>query len=131
MVVTTETADPARSGTRSPAAEKARGATAASARPTSTNPPTTSAGLVVASASSIPPAASRPEPSSVRRSAAERGLLVQPGELVRVADRVDAGDPAVLDHEGDRRVELAGQVDPRRDRAVEQQRCDLRARRDL
>ena len=30
-----------------------------------------------------------------RRSAAERGLFVQPGELVRVADRVDAADPAV------------------------------------
>src|SRR4028119_1657425 len=46
--------------------------------------------------------------------------LFQPPQLVRVADRVDAGDPAVLDHEGDRRVELAGRVDPGRDRAVEQ-----------
>ena len=32
------------------------------------------------------------------RSAAERGLFIQPGELVRVADRVDAGDLAVRDH---------------------------------
>lgn len=42
-----------------------------------------------------------------RWSAAERGLFVQPGELVRVADRVDAGDPAPLDGQADRGVELA------------------------
>src|SRR5215217_9013559 len=65
-------------------------------------------------------------------SAAEGGLFVEPGQLVRVADRVDAGDPAVLDHEGDRGVELAGRVDPRCRGAVEPHRvdpgtgCDLR-----
>ena len=43
---------------------------------------------------------------------AERGLLVRPGQLVRVADRVDAGDPAVSDQQADGRVEIAGEIDP-------------------
>src|ERR671912_84852 len=38
--------------------------------------------------------------------------LFQPPQLVRVAHRVDAGDPAVRDHHADRRVELAGEIDP-------------------
>src|SRR5918997_1912234 len=64
-----------------------------------------------------------------RRSAAERGLFVQPGELVRVADRVDAGDPAVRDHQADRRVELAGEIDPAGGRAVQPRSADHRTRR--
>jgi hypothetical protein len=66
-----------------------------------------------------------------RRSAAERGLFVQPGELVRVADRVDAGDPAVRDHQADRRVELAGEIDPAGGRAVQPHSADHRIRRDV
>src|SRR5918994_2424864 len=55
----------------------------------------------------------RDRPDRQRRpSAAERGLFVQPGELVRVAHRVDAGDPPLRHHQADRRVELAGQIDP-------------------
>ena len=65
-----------------------------------------------------------------RRSAAERGLLVQPGELVRVADGVDARDPAVRDHQADRRVELAGEIDPGGGRAVQPHSADHRIRRD-
>ena len=70
-----------------------------------------------------------PTQSSLR-SAAELGLLVQPGELVRVAHRVDAGDPAVLDDEADRRVELAAEVDPAGDRAVEPHGADHRVGRE-
>src|SRR5262249_9572726 len=47
---------------------------------------------------------------------------IQPAQLVRVADRVYAGDPAVLDHEGERRARVAGHLDAGRDRPVEQQR---------
>src|SRR5215218_548927 len=65
-----------------------------------------------------------------RRSAAERGLFVQPGELVRVAHRVDAGDPPLRDHQADRRVELAGQIDPAGGRAVQPHSANHRIRRD-
>src|SRR5215217_2338599 len=65
-----------------------------------------------------------------RHSAAERGLFVQPGELVRVADCVDVGDPAVRDHQADRRVELAGEIDPGGGRAVQPHSANLRIRLD-
>jgi hypothetical protein len=42
----------------------------------------------------------------------ERSDAVEPGQLVRVAHSVDAGDPAVLDGHADRRVELSADVDP-------------------
>jgi predicted RNA polymerase sigma factor len=42
----------------------------------------------------------------------ERCELAEPGELVRVADGVDAGDPPVLDGEAHCGVELAIDVDP-------------------
>src|ERR671910_2267075 len=45
--------------------------------------------------------------------------LFQPPQLVRVADRVDAGDPAVRDHQADRRVELAGELDTDGGRAAQ------------
>src|ERR1019366_2812309 len=70
-------------------------------------------------------------PQTVGSSPSQLRYLFQPPELVRVADRVDAGDPAALEHEGDRGAQLAGRVDPGRDRAVEQQRGDLRAEREL
>ena len=41
------------------------------------------------------------------RLAAERHLLVHPGELVRVADREDPGNPAVLDRQAGHGVERA------------------------
>ena len=46
-------------------------------------------------------------------TAAQRRLLVEPGQLVRVADRVDPGDPAVLDDEARSRCRARRQVDPR------------------
>src|SRR3954447_15935964 len=48
---------------------------------------------------------------SGRISAPQVGDLVEAAELVRVAHREHAGDPAVLDDERDRRVELATGVD--------------------
>ena len=42
----------------------------------------------------------------------ERGDPVEPGQLVRVADGVDAGDPTVLDGEAHRGVDLTADVDP-------------------
>jgi len=57
--------------------------------------------------------------------------LLQPPKLVRIADRVKAGNLAVLDDEADQRVELAARVEPGRHRAIDQQRGDLNTRRDL
>jgi hypothetical protein len=54
--------------------------------------------------------------------AAEPGLLPEAGELVRVRDRVHPGDPAVLDGQADRGVDLAVDVDPDTGRAVEPHR---------
>src|SRR5688572_33290423 len=70
-------------------------------------------------------------PPRPAESPPQLGHLVEPAQLVRVAHRVHAGDPAVLDDEGDRRVELAARVDPRGDRAVDQQCGDLHVRREL
>src|SRR5215204_2503277 len=56
--------------------------------------------------------------------------LFQPPQLVRVADRVDAGDPALSDHQADRRVELACQIDTDGGRAVQPNGADHRIRRD-
>jgi hypothetical protein len=44
----------------------------------------------------------------------EWGEPSEPGQLVRVADGVDAGDPAVLDGDTDRSVDLTADVDPGR-----------------
>jgi hypothetical protein len=54
--------------------------------------------------------------------AAEPGLLPEAGKLVRVRDRVDPGDPAVLDGQADRGVDPAVDVDPDTGRAVEPHR---------
>src|SRR5262245_34603418 len=43
--------------------------------------------------------------------ARECGDPVEPGQLVRVGDGVDAGDPTVLDGKAHRRVELTASVD--------------------
>ena len=42
----------------------------------------------------------------------ERGDPVESGQLVRVADGVDVGDPTVLDGEAHRGVDLTADVDP-------------------
>src|SRR3712207_6085465 len=65
---------------------------------------------------------SNPSPPQLRH-------LFEPPQLARVADSVDAGDPAVLDREGDRRVEPAGEIDPAGKRAVQPHGADCRARR--
>src|SRR5438874_13600628 len=49
--------------------------------------------------------------SAERSRPGERGDHVQPGELVRVADGVDARDAAVLDGEAHRCVERAADLD--------------------
>src|ERR687890_108843 len=56
--------------------------------------------------------------------------LFQPPQLVRVAHRVDAGDPPLRDPQADRRVELAGQIDPDGGRAVQPHSGDHRIRPD-
>ncbi len=40
-------------------------------------------------------------------------------EAAHTADRVDAGDPAVRNHQDDRHVELAGEIDLARGRTVQ------------
>ena len=52
-----------------------------------------------------------PPPTAYLLGPCERGDPVEPGELVRVADGVDAGDPTVLDGEAHRGVDLAADVD--------------------
>ena len=44
--------------------------------------------------------------------ACDRGDPVEAGELLRVADGVDVGDPTVLDRDAHRGVDLTADVDP-------------------
>ena len=64
-----------------------------------------------ATASKATRPSSSPDSSTTSRPC-ECGDAVEPGELVRVADGVDAPDPAVLDGDAHGGVELAADVDP-------------------
>jgi hypothetical protein len=70
----------------------------------------------------VEPAGLRGSRHHISVSAAEPGLLPEAGKLVRVRDRVDPRDPAVLHGQADRGVDLAGEVDPDAGRAVEPRR---------
>src|SRR3712207_3439621 len=65
-----------------------------------------------------------------RASAAELRLALEPSELLRVADRVDPADPAVLDRDADRGLDRALALDAPARAAVEPGRLDDHVRCD-
>src|SRR5918992_530543 len=97
-------AAPALSGAMSPAMEKAMGTTAARASPTTRNPAMTSSGSRVASASAMPPAASSPAPSKVRRlprramtrAAPRRPIAIAPKKTATPEPPRRAGNPSFV-----------------------------------